>query len=84
MLYRNRYIDGMDRVVFPKHIFHLAPAMYAERQQLAEFLSGSTQLECLKVPVPGRAVYLMKNTKIVLKYNRLGGIRKRLVKHFGL
>ncbi|WP_052724720.1 AarF/UbiB family protein [Pseudomonas sp. 10B238] len=83
MLYWNRYIRDMDRVVFPKHIFHLDSTVDDERRQLAAFLSAK-QLSCLKAPVQGRAVYLMEEKRVVLKTNRLGGLKKRLIKHFGL
>ncbi|MGM3386430.1 protein kinase [Stutzerimonas stutzeri] len=84
MIYWNPYISGMVRVVFPEHIFYLSPAVGDEHRQLAEFLSGARQLSCLKAHTQGRAVYLMGNQRIVLKFNCLDGLKKRLIKHFGL
>lgn len=84
MLYRNQAIRGMDCIVFPKHIFYFVPEICDERQQLAAFLSGAKQLSCLKVTAEGRAVYLMEDNRVVLKLNRLQGLRRRLIKHLGL
>ena len=84
MFYRNHAIRDMDRIVFPKHIFYFAAEINAERQQLAAFLSGAKQLNCLKETAEGRAVYLMEDNRVVLKLNRLKGLRRRTVKHLGL
>ncbi|GEM_PF-2976679 len=84
MFYRNRYVFRMDRVIFPNHIFYLIPAAHSQSHELAAFLSGTKSFSPLKAPAEGGAVYLMEEAGAVLKCNRLKGLKKRIVKHFGL
>lgn len=84
MLHLSRIAQGMEKVDYPGYTFFFSPDLLSERKQVEAFLEGRQQFASLDVAEEGRAVYLLEGDRVVFKFNRLSGWRKRLAKHFGL
>lgn len=79
----SRFLQGMDRVTYPGHVFHYTPDLLWERPCVGAFLDGKGKFELLEEPNSSRALYLLRSKPAVLKHNRLQGWKRLIRRNLG-
>ncbi|WP_168734373.1 AarF/UbiB family protein [Pseudothauera nasutitermitis] len=83
-MHLRQFVQGLDKVVYPGHVFYLSPELSDERRQIADFLDGKRRLTSLYFKENIRAVYLLDGNAYVLKHGFLKGWKYRLKRHLGV